>query len=67
MLSQLLESSPWPGKPGSRTAFGPFHGSADSLLIGELAGAQRLPVGVVTHLLGGPFFLFLLLRERRVK
>ena len=26
---------------------------------------RRLPVGVLTHLLGGPFFLLLLLREKR--
>jgi len=31
----------------------------------NVAAAQRLPVGVVTHLLGGPFFLFLLLRGGR--
>ncbi|MFQ5844389.1 MAG: FecCD family ABC transporter permease, partial [Planctomycetota bacterium] len=29
-----------------------------------LVFAERLPVGVLTHLLGGPFFLFLLLREK---
>jgi ABC-type Fe3+-siderophore transport system permease subunit len=32
----------------------------------NLATFQRLPVGVLTNLLGGPFFLFLLLRNRRV-
>jgi len=31
----------------------------------NLLPAPHLPVGVVTHLLGGPFFLILLLREKR--
>ena len=32
----------------------------------NLGAVQRLPVGVLTNLLGGPFFLFLLLRHRPV-
>jgi len=31
----------------------------------NLTPDNRLPVGVLTHLLGGPFFLLLLLREKR--
>lgn len=31
----------------------------------NLLPTRRLPVGVLTHLLGGPFFLVLLLREKR--
>jgi iron complex transport system permease protein len=30
-----------------------------------LPGATKLPVGIVTQLVGGPFFLALLLREKR--
>lgn len=32
----------------------------------NLSVTQRLPVGVLTNLLGGPFFLFLLLRNQRL-
>ena len=51
--------------PAAALAGGGFLALCDGVT--NLASAQRLPVGVVTHLLGGPFFLFLLLRERRVK
>lgn len=46
MLSQLLEASPWPDTTGTRTAVGPFYGSSDSLLLGELSRQERLLVVV---------------------
>ncbi|MHC4953036.1 MAG: FecCD family ABC transporter permease [Planctomycetota bacterium] len=51
--------------PAAALAGGGFLALCDGVT--NVAAAQRLPVGVVTHLLGGPFFLFLLLRERRLK
>jgi iron complex transport system permease protein len=62
-----------------RLAVGPDHrlllpasalGGASLLLLADLAARTlvvpaELPVGVVTGLIGGPFFLFLLLRTRR--
>ena len=42
MFSALLDNTPWPGKPGSRTAVGPFAGSADARCIAELAEPGRL-------------------------
>ncbi|MAC34919.1 MAG: transcription-repair coupling factor [Haliea sp.] len=42
MFAPLLEGTPWPGKPGSRTAIGPFYGSAEARAVAELAPADRL-------------------------
>ena len=42
MFTTLVENTPWPDKPGSRTALGPFSGSAESRCIAELASKQRL-------------------------
>jgi len=50
--------------PAAAAAGGGFLVACDALT--NLAEVQRLPVGVLTNLLGGPFFLFLLLRARRV-
>jgi len=50
--------------PAAAAAGGGFLVLCDGLT--NLGATQRLPVGVLTNLLGGPFFLFLLLRTRRV-
>ena len=42
MFTTLVENTPWPANPGSRTALGPFSGSAESRCIAELANEQRL-------------------------
>ena len=42
MFSKLVEKSPWPNKSATRTAIGPFAGSADARCIAELAGEDRL-------------------------
>ncbi len=44
MFSELLANTPWPQNPGTRTALGPFFGSADARCIAELAGEDRLLV-----------------------
>ena len=44
MFTKLLEDTPWPGKAASRTALGPFAGSADARCIAELATPDRLLV-----------------------
>ncbi len=44
MFSDLVQPTPWPDKPGTRTAFGPFHGGADARCIAELAQPDRLLV-----------------------
>ena len=44
MFTKLLEDTPWPGKAASRTALGPFAGSADARCIAELASPDRLLV-----------------------
>jgi transcription-repair coupling factor (superfamily II helicase) len=48
MLAALINDTPWPDKPGSRTALGPFFGCSDAALIGELAREPRLLV-VITE------------------
>ncbi|MEM8882641.1 MAG: iron ABC transporter permease [Planctomycetota bacterium] len=50
--------------PAAAMAGGGFLVLCDALT--NLGAIQRLPVGVLTHLLGGPFFLMLLLRKRRL-
>ncbi len=64
MFSTLVADTPWPGKAGSRTALGPFHGAADALCIAELASADQLLVVITpdTHAAQAlerelPFFL----------
>ena len=42
MFKPLLASTPWPAKPGSRTAMGPFHGCAEARCIAELARPGEL-------------------------
>jgi iron complex transport system permease protein len=49
--------------PAAALAGGGFLALCDGLT--NVMGSRALPVGVVTHLLGGPFFLFPLLREKR--
>jgi transcription-repair coupling factor (superfamily II helicase) len=44
MFSKLLASTPWPLKPATRTALGPFAGSADARCIAELVQPGRLLV-----------------------
>jgi transcription-repair coupling factor (superfamily II helicase) len=64
MFSALINNTPWPGNKGSRTAVGPFHGSAETRCIAELARADRLTL-VITPDTGSalalerelPFFL----------
>ncbi len=41
-ISRLLTGTPWPAKPGSRTAVGPFFGSAEAHDIAELASPEHL-------------------------
>ncbi|TGD73588.1 transcription-repair coupling factor [Mangrovimicrobium sediminis] len=64
MFSTLVSDTPWPSKPGSRTALGPVHGAVDALCIAELASAERLLVVITpdTHAAQAlerelPFFL----------
>ncbi len=40
----LLNNTPWPDKPGSRTAIGPFFGAAEARCIAELASREHLTV-----------------------
>ena len=42
MFAPLLKGTPWPDRPGSRTAMGPFHGSAEARAIAELARPDQL-------------------------
>ncbi|MEH6589710.1 MAG: transcription-repair coupling factor [Halioglobus sp.] len=44
MFHNLVEKTPWPDKKTSRTAIGPFFGSAESRCIAELAVPGRLLV-----------------------
>lgn len=44
MFSSLVKNTPWPGKKATRTALGPFAGSADARCIAELAQPDRLLV-----------------------
>ena len=44
MFSKLVEPTPWPNKTATRTALGPFFGSADARCIAELATPGRLLV-----------------------
>jgi len=50
--------------PGSALLGGSLAVLAD-LLARTLAAPAEIPVGVVTALLGGPFFLYLVLRHKR--
>jgi transcription-repair coupling factor (superfamily II helicase) len=43
-FATLIAASPWPRKAGTRTAIGPFHGSAETRCIAELASPDRLLV-----------------------
>jgi len=51
MFRNLIDNTPWPAKAASRTALGPFFGSADARCIAELAGPERLLVVITadTH------------------
>lgn len=42
MFSDLIDSTPWPDKAGTRTAFGPFSGCAEARCVAELAADNRL-------------------------
>ncbi|TXS92984.1 transcription-repair coupling factor [Parahaliea maris] len=42
MFHALLATTPWPDKPGSRTAIGPLYGSAQARCVAELANTERL-------------------------
>ena len=44
MFDSLVQNTPWPQKPGSRTALGPMSGCADALCIAELARDRLLVV-----------------------
>jgi len=46
MLADQLLSSPWPEKPGSRTAFGPCPDGTPSMIIAEAASSKRVLVVV---------------------
>ena len=47
MFSTLAASTPWPEKPGSRSALGPCPGTATAMAVAELAKQQALLVVVV--------------------
>ena len=49
MFSTLLENTPWPTQAGSRTALGPFYGSADARCIAEMVSPDRLLVVVTAE------------------
>jgi transcription-repair coupling factor (superfamily II helicase) len=42
MFKALIADTPWPHKPGTRTALGPLFGSAEARCIAELASPDRL-------------------------
>jgi transcription-repair coupling factor (superfamily II helicase) len=42
MFQELIENTPWPQQAATRTALGPFYGSAESRCVAELARADRL-------------------------
>jgi len=42
MFITLVSHTPWPDKPGSRSAIGPMHGSAAAACVAELASNERL-------------------------
>ncbi|MFT4518531.1 MAG: transcription-repair coupling factor (superfamily II helicase) [Halioglobus sp.] len=44
MFTTLVDKTPWPEQPGTRTSVGPFSGSADASCIAELALPGRLLV-----------------------
>ena len=44
MFSRLLADTPWPTRPATRTALGPFSGSAEARCIAELARPGQLLV-----------------------
>ena len=44
MFTTLIQDTPWPHKPGSRTAMGPFYGGSDARCIAELATPEQLLV-----------------------
>ena len=48
MFSKLVEKTPWPQQVASRTAIGPFSGSADARCIAELAAPERLLVVITS-------------------
>ncbi|MFT6051719.1 MAG: transcription-repair coupling factor (superfamily II helicase) [Halioglobus sp.] len=52
MFQQLVAQSPWPTKAATRTAVGPFYGSAESRCIAELAGNERLLLVVTSDTSG---------------
>ena len=49
MFRNLIDNTPWPAKAASRTALGPFFGSADARCIAELAEPERLLVVVTAE------------------
>mgnify|MGYP001818609551 FL=1 len=49
MFRNLIDNTPWPAKAASRTALGPFFGSADARCIAELAGPERLLVVITAE------------------
>ncbi|MEJ2531530.1 MAG: transcription-repair coupling factor [Halioglobus sp.] len=49
MFRNLIDNTPWPAKTASRTALGPFFGSADARCIAELAGPERLLVVITAE------------------
>ncbi len=42
MFQRLVKNTPWPQKEATRTALGPFYGSAESRCVAELADPERL-------------------------
>lgn len=44
MFRDLVDKTPWPSKPGTRTAIGPFAGSADAACIAQHAAGDHLLV-----------------------
>ncbi len=48
MFSDLIDPTPWPQQAGTRTAIGPFFGSAEACCIAELATALKRFLLVIT-------------------
>ncbi len=48
MFSKLVEKTPWPKQVASRTAVGPFTGSADARCIAELSASGQLLVVITS-------------------
>lgn len=65
-VARRLAGTSWPPLLGSAFVAATLTVTAD-LIARTLLGAAQLPVGVVTAVLGAPFLIYLLVRQRRVR